>query len=949
MHLIGRLAALALLVMPMAGASLAEASPGAAEPSGAASIEVPPLEHRARVLQNGARIFTIRDTASPTASVNVWYDVGQRDDPRARGGFAHLFEHLMFKTTRNLPQGVTPFVTELGGTTNASTLFDFTAYYVTAPADRLEALLWMEGERLRNLVIDEASFRSERDVVKEELRQRIFAQPYGRILYTLIPAFTFTTHPYVRPIGGTAADLDQATLADVRAFHEAYYRPDNAVFVISGNFDPDQVDAWVDRYIGSVERPDRPIPRDERTETASPGARVVDAYAPNVPLPAIVFSWRAPAADDPDAPGMALIEALLTRGSGARLRRRLVDELGLASNISAFNLPARDGHAFALVLTLAQGRELAEAEAAFAAEIARLREQPVGAAELRAVKNAMFGDALSRRETARGRAFELGGGVILDGDPHYEDRRLAAIRDLTPADLQRIARLRLDDARRVTIRYQDESVRPAGYAGDAPPDVTAMGTLVPPATRPPVTIAAEAERQAPPPAGVAAPRTPPMLAERRLDNGLRVIAARSTDVPLVTLKLVIAGGDAADPPGKAGLADLLAAVSLRGAGGRDAAAIAEEIAALGGAISSSADPDATILTVSVPAANALPAGRLLADVAIRPDLPEAEIERVRRQQVDVLAVAARQPMQAALRALPAAMFPGSRYGVVPTVTTLSAIGRAELEAVHRLTWGPANATLIVSGGLAPDQAFALAQALFGDWSATAGPPSPATPVGAAEPQVLVVDLPGAGQTAVLAAMRAAGRESPEWRALQVANARLGGGRLGWLGEEIRVRRGLSYGAGSLVDVRRDATLVIAATQTRNDAAPEVAGLILEQVRRLGAEPISAADLAERSAFLDNSLASQTEQAEGLAAYLASLVAAGAPLDAARIELSGEASADAGQVSAVVARYLRPETATLILAGDSRQWIDALRRLYPRLRLVTVEGGAAEEAAATARR
>ena len=161
----------------------------------------------------------------------------------------------MFKSTRNLPDGVAAFVTGIGAQTNASTLFDHTSYYITAPAERLEALLWLEGERLRNLVVDEASFRSERDVVKEELRQRIFAQPYGRILYTLLPAFTFSTHPYARPIGGTIADLDQATLADVRAFHEAFYRPDNAVFVVSGNFDPARLDAWIDRYLGSIPRP----------------------------------------------------------------------------------------------------------------------------------------------------------------------------------------------------------------------------------------------------------------------------------------------------------------------------------------------------------------------------------------------------------------------------------------------------------------------------------------------------------------------------------------------------------------------------------------------------------------------------------------------------------------------------------------------------------------------
>ena len=151
-----------------------------------AEIIVPKLGYTARTLKNGARLYSIRDSAASTATVATWYGVGQRDDPRGRGGFAHLFEHLMFKATRNLPDGVSAFVTGMGGQSNATTLFDHTSYYVSAPANRLESLIWLEGERLRNLVVDEAAFKSERNVVGEELRQRIFAQPYGRILYTLL-------------------------------------------------------------------------------------------------------------------------------------------------------------------------------------------------------------------------------------------------------------------------------------------------------------------------------------------------------------------------------------------------------------------------------------------------------------------------------------------------------------------------------------------------------------------------------------------------------------------------------------------------------------------------------------------------------------------------------------------------------------------------------------------
>lgn len=926
-----------LTVLLLAASPLSFASAAAAADTAATApslLDVPRIDFTKRVLANGATLYAIRDTGSATVSINIWYDVGQRDDPPARGGFAHLFEHLMFKTTRNLPGGVLEAVNAMGGNANASTLFDYTDYYVTVPANQLEGMLWLEGERLRNLVIDEKSFHSERDVVKEELRQRVLSQPYGRILYTLLPAFSFDGHPYARPIGGTIADLDQAKLADVQAFHEAYYRPDNAVFVVSGNFDPAQLDAWADRYIGSAPRPDRAIPRDA-AKGRPVAARAIDAYAPNVPLPAVAFAWRAPFAADADAAGIDLIEAVLTRGAASRLRRHLVDEQGVASAISSYNLPARDGHAFALVVTLAKGREITDAEAALTAEIARLRDTPLPPTELDAVKNGLFGDALARRETARGRAYELGGGAALTGDPGLADARLDAIRRMTSADLQRVAKNWLDDGKRVTLRYRDESQRPAGYTGDSAPDVSKMGPAVPPASQ--LSVAIASEREARPGPAESAPSVAPILTEGRLSNGLRVVMAQSSKVPLASVRLVIDGGDAADPAGQAGRGDIAAALALKGAGGRSADRIASDIAALGGTIGASSDADATIFSVNAPAANIEAAARILADVAMRPDFPADAFEGLRGQQVSAIAVAAKQPMQTAMRALPAAIFGNAPYGAVPTVASLGAVTQGGIAAIQREDWGPKAATLIVTGALTPEAGFALAERSFGTWSGGKAPS--ATPRGKVSitPRVVAIDMPGVAQAAVIAALPTAGRRDADWPSLRVANAALGGGFQGWLTQEIRVKRGLTYGAGSLLDSRRDAAYLMAVTQTKTASANEVVGLILDQIGRFGREPVDAARAGERSIYLANGLSGQTERAAGLADYLATLVASSAPLKALGAELSSATPPSPGHIAAAVAAHLRADQATIVIAGDSAQWAGALRERFPALELVDIEG------------
>lgn len=918
---------------PLPHAALA-AETEAAAPS---LLQVPRLDFTKRTLANGATLYAIRDTGTATVSMNIWYDVGQRDDPPGRGGFAHLFEHLMFKTTRNLPGTVTEAVTDLGGSTNASTLFDYTDYYMTVPANQLQAMLWIEGERLRNLVVDEQRLKSERDVVKEELRQRILSQPYGRMLYMLLPAFTFDGHPYGRPIGGSIEELDRATLADVRAFHQAYYRPDNAIFVVSGNFDPRQLDEWADRYIGSIARPTGAIPRDP-AQGRPVAARTIDAYAPGVPLPALAFSWRGPFADDADAAGIELIDALLTRGAAARLRRGLIDEQRLASAITSYNLPARDGHAFSLIVTLAKDRTLADTEAALAAEMARLRDAPVSGAELDAAKNGLSGDALARRETARGRAYDLGGGAILTGDPHLADRRLAAIRAMTPADVQRVARKWLSDAHRITLRYRDEAERPAGYTGDRAPDLSALGATIPPASAPPVTIADAAEREAIPGPAAAIETQPPQIADRRLANGLRVVVAKSSDVPLAALKLVIDGGDAADPAGQSGRGDLAAALALKGAGGRTADQIATAMAALGGTIAASSDADATVFTANVPAANAAAAARLLADLATAPTFPGDALTGVRSQQVSGLAVARKQPIQLVVRTLPQIMFGDTPYGAVPTADSMAAVTRDSIVAAQQDGWHPERATLIVSGGLDAGDAYRIAEQAFGAWKAGGSEPASRPRVATtAAPRIIAIDMPGAAQTAVVAALPTIGRGDKDWPALRIANARLGGGFQGWLTQEIRAKRGLSYSAGSLFDLRRDAALLMGATQTKNESAVEVAGLMLDQFVRLGREPMDAARITERAAFLANGVSNQTERAAGLATYLAALIASDTPLDLLAAEQSVQALPSPDQVAAAAARHIRPERATLIVAGDAAQWIDALRARFPAVERIDADG------------
>src|ERR1044071_9453395 len=225
-----------------------------------AQTHVPPIPLRERTLPNGLVVLSARDNATPTVSVQVWYKVGSKDDPDRRSGFAHLFEHLMFKSTKNMKDEMMDRLTEdVGGWNNASTSDDVTNYYEVVPSNYLETLLWAEADRMATLNVTEKNFPSERDVVKEEFNSGVLAPPYGRLFYA-IDKLSFSVHPYKRPTIGSKEDLDAANIEDVRAFHKTFYRPDNAVLIVVGDFDQQQADAWIDKYFARIPKPSAAVP-----------------------------------------------------------------------------------------------------------------------------------------------------------------------------------------------------------------------------------------------------------------------------------------------------------------------------------------------------------------------------------------------------------------------------------------------------------------------------------------------------------------------------------------------------------------------------------------------------------------------------------------------------------------------------------------------------------------
>ena len=420
-----------------------------------AAITLPPLALRERRLANGLHVVTVPMRGSATVSVQVWYRVGGKDDPPGRSGFAHLFEHMMFKSTRHMPNEMFDRLTEdVGGNNNAFTAEDMTAYQNEVPSNHLERLLWAEAERLAHLNVDQANLDSERAVVQEELRERVLSDPYGR-LFNALPQQLFSVHPYKHPVVGSIEDLNAATLDDVRRFHDTYYRPDNAVLIVAGDFEPAQLDAWIDRYFGPLVSPKAPIPRVQVTEPERTEDRRVALQGPKVPLPALAILWQGPTAAHADAAALQVASALLSAGDSARLNEALVyrAQAAQAAGFSA-DLYADAGMLAAYAIA-ASKQPLQGLEAAVLREIRRLADGPIHPAELDKVRTQLLTAALVSRQTPQGQAGAIGRAVLQRGDPRDADRELARLQAVTAADVQRVLKAMLR-RKRVTITYTQE-------------------------------------------------------------------------------------------------------------------------------------------------------------------------------------------------------------------------------------------------------------------------------------------------------------------------------------------------------------------------------------------------------------------------------------------------------------------------------------------------------------
>ncbi len=922
-----------LLTAALAGAlaTMSVTTPRAQSP--ASTADIPDLPFEKYTLPNGLEVILSQNTRLPMVSVNLWYHVGPVNEEPGRTGFAHLFEHMMFQSSKHVPEDSHIRLLEAAGASdlNGTTSHDRTNYFETVPANQLELALWLESDRMGYLLekVDQAALSNQQDVVRNERRQSVENRPYGLAEEMLVQTVFPQGHPYYGDVIGSHEDIQAVKLEDVNRFFRQYYAPNNASLAIVGDFEPAHTKALVEKYFGTLKRgPAVPSVETETPPITAERRRVVTA---RVELPRVYMAWLSPPIFKPGDADADIVAGILGSGRSSRLYKKLVYERQIAQDVSAYQQSLVLGSIFQIEATARPGHTVGELEEAINEELAELKMLQPALGEVERSRNTietyMIG-GLERLGGFGGVSDRLNSYNHYLGTPDYLDKDIQRYRAVTPESAQAFAREYLTESGRVVLHVvpgepQAPAAQEAPAAAQEAADAGASGGE---GTSINDDEPWRFEMPGPGPARLVELATP---VSATLPNGLTLVLNERSGVPIVAANLVLRTGSAANPLDKVGLASFVGAMLDEGTTTRSALEIADEVASLGATLTTGSTMDAMTMRSRSLLKNFEATLSLMADVALRPSFPAEEIERQRTSRLGDLVQGRDNPGRVAAEVMAAALYgPRHPYGYTENGTESSVQGlmRDDLVGFWRRHFVPGNAALVVAGDISMGALRALAEKAFAGWKGAA--PAPVT-LGETETtaaRVIIVDKPGSPQTQLRVAGIGAARSSPDFRALQVMNLALGGLFSSRINMNLREEHGYSYGAFSAFVFRRGAGPFVAGAGVRTDATALSVTEIFKEIAGMVAAPMSEEELQKAKDSMVNSLPGAFETSLDSVSSFSNIFVYDLGLDYFTRYAGQVHAVTAAQALDVARRYLVPEDLVVIAVGDRAVIEEDLRAL-----------------------
>jgi zinc protease len=927
---------IALLVSGLLGAIIAGPLPvqAATAPASPSTSAIPDIAYTRFTLPNGLTVVVHEDHKAPVVAVSVWYHVGSGDEPGGKTGFAHLFEHLMFSGSENRKGTYFQPFEQAGATDmNGTTWFDRTNYFETVPTTALDMALWMESDRMGHLLgaIGQKELDTQRGVVQNEKRQGE-NRPYGRVDENILLNTYPANHGYQHDTIGSMADLDAASLADVKKWFHDYYGAANTTLVLAGDITLAQAKEKAAKYFGDIPA-GPPVPRQQPWITPL-ATSTRGVQHDQVAQTRIYRTWIVPQLGSDDAIQLDLAATVLGGGKTSRLYQRLVYRDKLVDDVSVSLAPFALASQFQWQADVKQGVDPAKVEAAIDEELKTFLAQGPTQDELDRAKlsnRASFVRGLEKVGGFGGKAVILAEGQVYRGDPAAYKQDLARTQAASIASVKAAADhwLRQGD---YTL-----TVLPAGPGFDPAAEDAKVKGLAAASGRPQPKLPAPQEfsvaksvldRSSGVPAVAQFPELSfPALERGKLANGIEVILAQRHTIPVTQVQLLFDAGYAADQGRKLGTASFTAALMNESTKQLDSLKVAQDKQRLGALSEVSCNLDSCSATLNALNDQLKPSLSLFADIVRNPAFAATDIERVRGQWLAGIAQEKTQPVGLALRTLPPLLYgPNNAYGIPftgsGTEAAISALQATDLTAFQRDWLRPDNVKILVAGDTTLAQIIPALDAAFGDWRAPASqrPRKEVAPVAAQpKPRVFLINRTDAPQSLILAGLLAPSTRAPDNLAIQVANGAFGGTFTSRLNMNLREDKRWAYGAQSLlIDALGQRPFLFYAPVQTDKTADSAAEVLKEARAVIGDKPLSAEEVAKIKAQRVRALPGSYETTSAVLGAMEGIVLYDRPDDYVQTLKPRLEAITQAQAEAAITQIVQPQAVTWVIVGDLKQ-------------------------------
>ncbi|HRK30230.1 MAG TPA: pitrilysin family protein [Tepidisphaeraceae bacterium] len=910
----------AVVLLPFFTPAPVFAEQPAESPAVAKPPVIKPLTYEKETLPNGLRVIYAPLDNAPVVHVRVMYHVGSRDENPERQGFAHMFEHMMFRGSKHVPSEMhMKLIGIVGGNSNAFTSFDQTTYVQEIPSNQLPMALWLEADRMASFKVNKEVFATERNVVAEEWRLRYANNPYGPILGDFLKT-AFHAHSYRWPTIGDMDQLRQSSVSELQAFWNTYYVPNNACLVISGDFNLPETRALVQKFFAWI--PSGPdVQRAIPTEPAQTEARKLEVFKRTVPVPTLVMGFKTPSYESEDHVALTALSRILGGGRASRLNKLLVDSADpMCVQLAAFSQQLQDHGMLAVFAAVIPGKNPKSAEEAISKALQEVVATGVTPEELERVRTQMRTEYIQRAETAPSIAGALGEAEVFGGDAALANQEVAQLEALTTQQLLDVARQYLKPESMTVLYYMPD---PLGFRAKKEADkaegmkaaeVVDSGEVVEPRA---VTFPADYPTE--PPRSDAAPVVKFKKGDEFNVNGVKVIVVSDDRLPLVSWRLIFRGGSDSEAVGKEGLGSLATAMVRRGTTDTPFAMLNEDLESRGISLELSDGGDTTTLAASCTsdqlAHSFLRARELLQSAAF----PEDEFVKLRQQAKTGLLQGLADPQSVAERELAVAMYAPAPAGRVETAASLDAITLDDCKSYIAQVLRKEGAFLVISGDVTREKAQSLAEELTAAINPGTPPAADYTlPPAPQARRIILVDNAEGKQANIRMAIPAYTIRSDDKFAGSITNRILSDGIESRLNKYVRAEKGLSYGVTGVFRPQRHLGSFIGSTDTNPDTTGASIEAMFKVFTDLKSAEVDDQELNENQSRITGGLALETQTIGQQTARRVDVELNSYPLDYYDVYPQKIDAVTAAQVRELMSRYVDDARMTIIVVAPADQ-------------------------------